>query len=459
MTPRSLLSTLLVALTGVGTLAAQAIPREELGLNGLPRVRVNPAAAAGSVSAEAQTEGIIPLSPPAAVAVPLQFAYQGFLTDAGGTPLSGAVNLTFSLYTDPSGPTPVWTQTQNGVAVTDGVVSPLLGPFPTNIFTGQTLYLGVRVNGGAELTPRTTLVSQPYAVRAGFTDRLDTVAIGETLQLGQAVNGQPGRLEVFNDRGDIAGLVTFNTDRGGFIAIRRPESTENAVTLNTSDSDGDGQGGGSILVNNDRGDYIIFATENSRDGGVVATYNREGTEVATVGSDTNHNGFLSIANTANEERVFIGIDPSGNGAIIVDGIRRFDIAEVFEFSDRTGIAPGMVVAMDPDNPGLLRLSTQPYDPLVAGVISGAGASGPGLTLGSRADGSTDLPLSLAGVVAVWADADPGPIRPGDLLTTAARPGHAMRAADPGRAFGATLGKALEGLDSGQGLIQMLVTLR
>jgi hypothetical protein len=62
---------------------------------------------------------------------------------------------------------------------------------------------------------------------------------------------------------------------------------------------------------------------------------------------------------------------------------------------------------------------------------------------------------------VWCkvDAEPGPIAFGDLLTSSATPGHAMRAAEPGRAFGAVIGKALGACASGRGLIPVLVALQ
>jgi hypothetical protein len=48
---------------------------------------------------------------------------------------------------------------------------------------------------------------------------------------------------------------------------------------------------------------------------------------------------------------------------------------------------------------------------------------------------------------------------GDLLTTSPTPGHAMKATDPLRAFGAVLGKALLPLRSGQGLIPVLIAMQ
>ena len=51
----------------------------------------------------------------------------------------------------------------------------------------------------------------------------------------------------------------------------------------------------------------------------------------------------------------------------------------------------------------------------------------------------------------------GAIEPGHLLATSPTPGHAMRSDDA--LPGTILGKALEGLDTGTGMILVLVMLR
>jgi hypothetical protein len=56
-------------------------------------------------------------------------------------------------------------------------------------------------------------------------------------------------------------------------------------------------------------------------------------------------------------------------------------------------------------------------------------------------------------------ADAAPIEMGDMLTTSSVPGHAMKAVDPFRAFGAVIGKALGPLSEGRGLIPILVVLQ
>ena len=52
----------------------------------------------------------------------------------------------------------------------------------------------------------------------------------------------------------------------------------------------------------------------------------------------------------------------------------------------------------------------------------------------------------------------GALRAGDLLVTSATPGHAMKAG-PNAPTGTVIGKALEPLESGTGMVKMLVMLR
>jgi hypothetical protein len=121
---------------------------------------------------------------------------------------------------------------------------------------------------------------------------------------------------------------------------------------------------------------------------------------------------------------------------------------------------GLVVSIDPEEPGKLVVSDHPYDRRVAGVISGAGGLEPGVLLGNRmtAEGM-GFPVALTGRVYCWADASLESIAPGDLLTTSATPGHAMKVTDHGRAQGAILGKAMSRLETGVGLVLVLVTLQ
>lgn len=136
-----------------------------------------------------------------------------------------------------------------------------------------------------------------------------------------------------------------------------------------------------------------------------------------------------------------------------------DLAEPFEVADAEPIAEGAVVVIDERNPGRLRLSTEAYDKHVAGVVSGAGSLKPGLMLSQAGVTDRGVPVALSGRVFVLADAADGAIQPGDQLTTSATPGHARKVTDYELARGAVLGKAMSSLETGRGLVLVLVTLQ
>ena len=83
----------------------------------------------------------------------------------GGAVDDGKYSLTFKLYTQESGGTPVWSETQDDIEVIGGVYSALLGEAnPLTAGFNEVYYLGIAVDGGAELIPRTRLTSAPYAL-------------------------------------------------------------------------------------------------------------------------------------------------------------------------------------------------------------------------------------------------------------------------------------------------------
>lgn len=155
-------------------------------------------------------------------------------------------------------------------------------------------------------------------------------------------------------------------------------------------------------------------------------------------------------------------DSAGNDTIRLNGsdgdiwIANADFAEDFDV-DEQAIEAGFVMVLAAS--GKLAPCTRAYDTRVAGVVSGAGKLRPGLILDRKRTERKRHPLALVGKVYCWVDASGGSIEIGDLLTTGERKGHAMRAGDRDRAFGAVLGKALAPLASGCGLVPILVTLQ
>jgi hypothetical protein len=136
-----------------------------------------------------------------------------------------------------------------------------------------------------------------------------------------------------------------------------------------------------------------------------------------------------------------------------------DLAEPFVMSDEVPVLPGMVVVIDDENAGNLKMSNRAYDKRVAGVVSGAGGVNPGLTLSQHGVFEDGQNVALAGRVYCLADAAAGSIEPGDLLTTSSTPGHAMKVSDYDQAKGAVIGKAMTSLAEGEGLVLVLVSLQ
>jgi hypothetical protein len=130
-----------------------------------------------------------------------------------------------------------------------------------------------------------------------------------------------------------------------------------------------------------------------------------------------------------------------------------DFAERFDTDCIAPANPGTVMVIG--DCGRLEPSRAAYDKRVAGVVSGAGGLWPGMILnGSNSDGGAVI--ALVGKVYCKVDAQYGAIEVGDMLTASETPGHAMKA-DPARAVGAVIGKALNCWRSGRGLIPILIS--
>jgi len=176
----------------------------------------------------------------------------------------------------------------------------------------------------------------------------------------------------------------------------------------------------------------------------------------------NHDGKDSITLDGNAGKMFLR-DGEGHESLILDGstgditLSNEDCAEDFDIVEDEQIEPGSVMVIQSE--GKLKQSNLPYDKRVAGVISGAGNYRPGIVLGKGDSKGIRKPVALLGKVYCRVDAQYSSIQVGDLLTTSATPGHAMKAQDPVRAFGSVLGKALRPLKTGKTLIPILIALQ
>jgi hypothetical protein len=204
-------------------------------------------------------------------------------------------------------------------------------------------------------------------------------------------------------------------------------------------------------------------TSNGNEFGYLNLYGANGNLNLKIGpQSTNRNhGSVDLLDANGAVQMRLWVNDSGDGEVRTDILKIFggsDLAEPFAVNGTDKIEPGMVVVLDPENPGQLRLATTAYDPLVAGIISGAGGVNPGIIMQQedREIAGQTFPVALTGQVYVWAV---GPVQVGDLLTSSDTPGYAMAATDRDRAFGSVIGKAMTSLDGGAGLVLVLVTLQ
>jgi len=154
-------------------------------------------------------------------------------------------------------------------------------------------------------------------------------------------------------------------------------------------------------------------------------------------------------------RVEMDGDAFADGAFSGGGA---DFAEMVSVTEGScAVEPGDVLAIDPTQSNGYTKCYHPRSHLVAGVYS----TQPGFRGWDQdweADALEDTaPMAVVGIVPCKVSTENGAIGPGDLLVTASLPGHAMR--DPDPAVGTVVGKALDALPSGTGVIKILVTLQ
>jgi len=137
-----------------------------------------------------------------------------------------------------------------------------------------------------------------------------------------------------------------------------------------------------------------------------------------------------------------------------------DYAESIDVDgERASYEPGDIISIDEDKDGKFRKTTQAYSRLIAGVFS----TKPGLvgrrTTADRPNKAAEVPMAMLGVVPTKVCAENGPINRGDLLVSSSTPGYAMRGTDSTRLTGAVIGKAMATMESGCGLIEVLIVLQ
>lgn len=456
---------------------------------------------------------------PAWSQIPRTLSYQGVLTDSLGVPKpDGTYSITFRLYDGASGGTALWTE-QKTLQVKRGLFSTILGDqvvFGSSLTFSTQYWLSIQVASEPELSPRVPLTPVANSLRSV---RADTASYAMAAPAQAFVDSARVAGTVPNN--SITGAkVADGSLTAADIATNQIVTSVNGVRDDVAVVSGRGIAvstyDDSVRIGLDltqnwtvsslRSLLSVHNTWTSADSPVVlsraaSSFAPAGAFVKGTGSLTQTNSTIQLENFTNTgEGVWLRNASASNTtpviklhqhpsstASFVDGMawdgvssatRKFhitsagtyvagsDFAEAFEaVGGKHNVEPGDVLVLSAQSAHAVEKCSRPYDRKLVGVYS----TRPGV-LGAEKDGETriaenDIPVAITGIVPTKVSAENGAIHVGDLLTTSSRPGYAMKASprvvDGMEVYptGTILGKALEKMDSGEGLIKVLIMNR
>ncbi|MFC1725635.1 hypothetical protein ACFL4T_08405 [candidate division KSB1 bacterium] len=296
--------------------------------------------------------------------VPDIISYQGILKDSDGMLVcTGTYSLTFKIYDSGSSGTELWTETQS-VNISNGVCNVELGSVSTlDISFDRQYWLGITINSGTELTPRTKLMSVPYSLNTRSipdsivtTDKIkdnsittskisssgasagevitydgtdiawDTIASPEIVlpysgstsssntafSISTAGSGNAGYFEIDNSSNYNSAIYAKTTGTGfaGYFRIENPSNSNQVIYARTN---GTGKAGLFNIENSQNSNPCIYAITNGLaqamdavssgfgNAGRFRIFNSENSSYAlnTYTNGTGHAGYFEIDNAAN----------------------------------------------------------------------------------------------------------------------------------------------------------------
>lgn len=414
---------------------------------------------------------------------------QGRLTDVSGVPLNGSYDITFRFYTTSSGGTAVCSDTNINVQVSGGLFNTMIWGNCHNSFNGQQLYLGIEVGTDGEMTPRQPVYPVPYAVslkpgavisgtigsapilhieNSGTNGRgLRSYATGTGTNYG--VVGASTSLEgyggfFYNSAGGI-GLWGYSsgTNHPAIFGCVNSSSANCSAPTNQAGIAGKSISGDGVWGSSNNSTFRGVYGENTGGGIAIAAYNNSA-------DTTNHTVptlYLLQSNASGDFVVgassYLGsrtwrVDRSGkgyfNGGTQASGADFAEQIAVKGVESDYEVGDVLVISASADR--TVEQSSSPFSTTVLGVYS----SNPAVLAGAPDTNYQipGIPVAVVGIVKCKVSAENGPIQRGDLLVTASLPGYAMSAGD-NPPQGTVLGKALQVLSEGTGIILILVTLQ
>ncbi|HEV2349222.1 MAG TPA: hypothetical protein VG028_05180, partial [Terriglobia bacterium] len=268
----------------------------------------------------------------------------------------------------------------------------------------------------------------------------------------------------------VYGVDNASTGGTGVTGVTNATSGGNGVYGQSSNSTSNGVYG----LNNGTGSGGTGVTGQANASGGTGTSGistaASGFATGLYGQAANVNATAELLNNTASGNIIIGqaagvnkfrVDGTGKG--FFDGGTQSSGADFAESmavrGGRSLYEPGDLLVIDPTGHRRLAISRTPYSSHVAGIFS----TKPGVlaTPHNMDDGQIkdEVPLAIVGIVPCKVTTQNGPIQVGDLLVSSSLPGYAMKGTKRARMLGAVVGKALEPLPNGRGVIQVLVTLQ
>ena len=221
------------------------------------------------------------------------------------------------------------------------------------------------------------------------------------------------------------------------------------------------------VQSSDSSGYVIT---KAQDNSSISLFDKNSQKNVEIFSKLNDSGgaiLLSDIENGKQDviRLVTNYANTGDARVITDELQingGSDLAELFDVNEMDSeVIPGLLVSLDTQYPGKLVLSSKEYDPLVAGVLSGANGIKPGILMGQDETVATGSDLvTISGRTFVKANTTNGPIKIGDLLTSSAIKGEAMRATKKRKMSGTIIGKAMTPLADGEeGFVLVLIHLQ
>ena len=166
--------------------------------------------------------------------VPRQISYQGVIVDNLGAAIAdGNHVITIKFYDAATGGPVLYSEPIAATSV-KGLVSVILGvqaALPPSLIFNSQYFIGISVDGGTEMSPRTAMTTVPYALHAAVADQATSLSTGVV----NSINTQTGALTLVGAGGttitNTAGVVTISSSGGGGSGIQGVQNTDGTMTI------------------------------------------------------------------------------------------------------------------------------------------------------------------------------------------------------------------------------------